>query len=221
MRVATFNVQHGRRPDGVVDVPLLARTCAALDVDVLGLQEVDRFARRSHFRDTPFVVATACGMAYTFAPVARLGPTGRFGNALLVRGTIGDVAVLRLPRRAGSEPRGALVVEAVGLSVAVTHLSRDRDESAAQLDAVLDALLARPAPHVLLADLNRRDHEVGRLAERGLTVAGGPPTYPSHDPRLRIDHVAVGGGLRVDAVEAPLVPVSDHRPLVVVLAAGS
>ena len=220
MRVATFNVQHGRRPDGVVDVALLAETCAAFEADVLGLQEVDRFARRSRFRDIAADVATACGMAYTFAPVARIGPTGRFGNALLVRGAIGDVAVVPLPRRAGSEPRGALVVRAAGLSIAVTHLSRDRDESAAQIDVLLDALLDRPGPHVLLGDLNRRDHEVGRLGERGLTVAGGPPTYPADDPRLRIDHVAVDGGLRVESVEAPAVPVSDHRPVVVVLAAG-
>ena len=217
MRVATFNVRHGQRPDGVVDVALLARTCDALGADVLGLQEVDRFALRSRFRDVAADVATECGAAHAFAPVMRLGPTGRYGNAVVVRGAIGDVELLRLPRHGTSEPRAALLVRALGLSLAVTHLSGERAESAAQLDALLDRLLAMPGPHVLLGDLNRRDHEVGRLAERGLTVAGGPPTYPAGGPRLRIDHVAVTG-LSIEGVDAPAVPVSDHRPVVVDLA---
>jgi endonuclease/exonuclease/phosphatase family metal-dependent hydrolase len=217
VRVATFNVQHARRPDGVVDVALLARTCAALEVDVLAIEEVDRRVRRSGWRDLAAHVASACGMRHVLGAVHRIGPLGRYGNALLSRRRIGDVDLLRLP--GDGAPRGAIVARTADLSVAVTHLSRNRERSAVQLDVVCDALLARPGPHVLLGDLNRRDHEVGRLAERGFTVAGGPPTYPAGDPRLRIDHVAVTG-LAIVSIEAPPVPVSDHRPLVVEVEGG-
>lgn len=212
--MATFNVRHGRRPDGVVDVPLVAHTCRALDADILGLQEVDRFARRSGRHDLAAVVAAECGMHHAFGAAHRLGLLGRFGNALLARAPVTDVEVVRLP--GGGEPRACLVAAVGRLAVACTHLSRDRDVSARQLDAVVDLLTARPRPRLLLGDLNRRDHEVGLLAERGFSVAGGPPTYPASAPRLRVDHVAVDG-MRIGAVDAPPSAVSDHRPLVVEL----
>lgn len=211
MRVVTFNVQHGRRPDGVVDVALLARTCAALRPDVLALQEVDRFARRSRRADLAFEVAAATGLAYAFGRAHRLGIVGQYGNALLAP-SLDEIERLRLPGR--GEPRAALLARAGGLSVATAHLSRDRLVSAAQLDAVLERLEHRPLPRLFLGDCNRRAHEVGLLAERGWTVAGGPPTYPAHDPTLRIDHVAVQG-LEILSVDAPAAPLSDHRPLIV------
>ena len=48
MRVATFNILHGRSPaDDRVDVDRFAEAVRTLDADVLGLQEVDRFQSRS------------------------------------------------------------------------------------------------------------------------------------------------------------------------------
>ena len=47
MRVATFNIRHGESKDGRIDIGLLTRTCADLDVEMLALQEVDKWMRRS------------------------------------------------------------------------------------------------------------------------------------------------------------------------------
>src|SRR3954464_12225537 len=155
MRVATFNVQHGLGRTGAVDIGLLAATCASLDADVLGLQEVDRNVRRSGRRDVAAEVAAACGMEHRFVAATRLGWRGRYGNALLARGDISDVAALALPRVERHEPRGALLATVAidgspPVSFAVTHLSPARTESAAQLAVVLQALVQRPAPRVLL-----------------------------------------------------------------------
>src|SRR4051794_39456295 len=165
MRVATFNVQHGVARNGVVDVDLLAATCASFDADVLGLQEVDDNVRRSGRRDLAADVARMCGMEHRFAPATRVGWRGRYGNALLGRGQVSDVEAIALPRVERHEPRVALLATATAVDRpavwgAVPHLARDRVESAAQLAAVLQALLHRPPPRLLLGDLNRRDHEV-------------------------------------------------------------
>jgi endonuclease/exonuclease/phosphatase family metal-dependent hydrolase len=213
VRLATFNVQHGQRPGGVVDVGLLARSCAALGADVLGLQEVDVNLRRSNDADTAAEVAAECGMAFVFGEAIAIRG-GRYGNALLVRGAIDDVEVVALP---DTEPRAAIVARVVpdggpALSVCVTHLGL-RGTGEAQLPRVLDALRSRPGPRVLLGDLNLDPDVVARLAG-GFTRVESGPTWPAKTPRRTIDHVLLDGLTPTTAV-VPAVPVSDHRPLVV------
>jgi endonuclease/exonuclease/phosphatase family metal-dependent hydrolase len=221
VRVATFNVQHARRPDGAVDVDALANACAGLAADVLALQEVDRSVPRSGRRDLAAEVARRCGAAFAFAS-ARPLDGGAYGNAVLVRGRIGEVRALRLPRRGRREPRGALlarvVVAGTALGVAATHLGTDQTESARQLAAVLRALRDLPRPWLLLGDLNRHpDQVLDAVTGAGLDLVGGPPTYPAGAPVARIDHVALAG-LRAERVDVVPAPVSDHRPLVVEVA---
>jgi endonuclease/exonuclease/phosphatase family metal-dependent hydrolase len=212
VRLATYNVQHGRRPDGAVDIALLARACAALSADVLALQEVDRNLRRSHDADTAAEVAAACGMAHVYGPaISRQG--GEYGNALLVRGSIDDAQVLAIP---DEEPRSAIVARAtvgdVGLSVCATHLGL-QGRAKGQLPGLLDALRQRPGPRVLLGDLNL-DPEVVDELKGELTHVASDPTWPAKAPRRTIDHVLLDGLVATAAVVAPL-PVSDHRALVV------
>lgn len=219
IRLASFNVQHGRCRPGRVDVAVLARTCAALGADVLGLQEVDVGTRRVGGTDTAAEVAGATGMMAAFGPTESFGG-GRYGNALLVRGSVEDLDLLALPRWPGAEARGVIVAAAVlpggrRLSVAVCHLGLAPGEAAAQLGDVLARLDERPAPLILLGDMNLGPEQVRPPVEAaGLTLVGGPPTFPAHRPSQRIDHVALAG-LVPNAVVVPRVPVSDHRPLVV------
>jgi endonuclease/exonuclease/phosphatase family metal-dependent hydrolase len=213
LRLATFNVQHGQGRDGEVDIGLLGRSCAALDADVLALQEVDVNLRRSHDADTAAEVAAACGMAFVFGEAIAIRG-GQYGNALLVRGTIDEVEVLALP---DAEPRSAIVARVhvdggPDLTVGVTHLGL-RGAGEAQLPVVLDALRARPGPRVLLGDLNLDPEVVERLAGELVRVPSGP-TWPAKAPRRTIDHVLLDGLTATTAV-VPTMPVSDHRPLVV------
>ena len=216
IRLATFNIQHGRTPSGRVDVKLLATACAALEADVLALQEVDDGLRRSSDTDTAATVAQACGMAHVFGPAIEVRG-GRYGNALLVRGGIDDVEVIPLE---DTEPRSAIVATAVvgdlRLSVGATHLGL-RGQAKGQLPILLDALRARPGPRVLLGDLNLHPEDV---VAPGFTRVEGGPTFPAKAPRRAIDHVLLDGLEATAAVVVPL-PVSDHRALVVEVAVAT
>lgn len=65
MRVATFNLLHGRSlGHGGVEVGDLRAAAAELDADVLGLQEVDRHQERSGVVDQTAEVAAALGAAF-------------------------------------------------------------------------------------------------------------------------------------------------------------
>ena len=215
VRLATYNIQHGRTPAGNVDIGLLATSCAALDADVLALQEVDDGLRRSRDTDTAATIALEAGMAHVFGTAIETRG-GRYGNALLVRGSIDDVEVIGLPDK---EPRCGIVArvelaDGSALSVVATHLGL-RGAGAEQLPVLLDALRARPGPRVLLGDLNLHPEVVDPLAAAaGFARVAAGPTFPAHAPRREIDHVLLDGLVETAAVVVPL-PVSDHRALVV------
>src|SRR5687767_7448570 len=62
MRVVTFNILNGRTPDeDRVDVDAFRAAVAALDADVLALQEVDRNQPRSQRSDLTAIAAETMG----------------------------------------------------------------------------------------------------------------------------------------------------------------
>jgi endonuclease/exonuclease/phosphatase family metal-dependent hydrolase len=217
VRVATFNVKHGENGAGRVDLRRLSSACAGLSADILAIQEVDRFARRTHFRDEMRIIARATGLQATFGEAARK-KWRSYGNVLLARGPITDVEVVKLPRPSGGEPRVAIVarvdVGGIGLSVGATHLSFRKGEGAAQLAVLLDALAARDGPRLLMGDLNiGPDLVVPAVTAAGYTVAPTEATFPASAPRTRIDFVAVSG-LEIVGASTPTVGTSDHLPIV-------
>lgn len=200
----------------MVDVPALALWCAALDADVLALQEVDVAMARSGRADTVAVVAAACEMDAAFGPALTVG-RGRYGVALLVRGLVTSHEVVPLAGPPGAEPRVALVgrvaVDHEELSIVVAHLSPEAPRP--QLDEVGRLAQEQSGPLVLLGDLNVGG-DVCRpaLAERGLAlVSGDDPTFPASAPVARIDHLATRGVTAERSWVLPRAPVSDHLAL--------
>lgn len=227
IRAVSFNILHGQRGDrsGVVDVDLLGLSAAGLQADLLALQEVDVGVPRSGGADQARAVAEATGMSVTFGKAHRVRGVGKYGNALLARGEIAEVEVLPLSKSARRhEPRSAILATvqldggSPALSVAATHLSIHRPEVHDQLEAVVAALAERPLPRVLIGDLNLLPEEVAPVVESaGMALAGGGPTFPVEDPRIRIDHVA-GAGVEIHDVDIRRTASSDHCALVVELA---
>lgn len=220
MRVATFNIRHGAPPGRWADHRAMARSVAALRADVVALQEVDRRVVRSWFVDQAGVAARRSGAEAHFAAARPFGPGGRYGNALLVRGTTLRTRMLRLP--GPGEARVALFADVVvadrRLSIVSTHLQNRRagaaSQAPAQLEAILHELTAWPEPWCLAGDLNlRADTVEPMLAAAGLVPVRSGPTFPAHQPKVRIDWIATRG-LGTGHAEVPDVRTSDHRPLV-------
>lgn len=113
MRVATFNILHGRRPaDDRVDLGAFRDAVAALDVDVLALQEVDHLQSRSGEADLTAVAAEAMeavdhrfvaalsgspGATWVAATGAEHPDAAAYGIALLSRFPVTAWEIVRLP----------------------------------------------------------------------------------------------------------------------------
>jgi endonuclease/exonuclease/phosphatase family metal-dependent hydrolase len=141
------------------------------------------------------------GAAPVRSPVAVPGGRGRF---------------LLLP----DEPRVALVADLGGLVVATTHLSFVPGWNLVQVRRLVRALRGLAGPGVgcvLLGDLNAP----GPLPAwaSGWRRLARVPTYPAERPSMQLDHALGRGPLPpVERAEARLLPLSDHRAVVVELA---
>ncbi|MDQ1627231.1 MAG: hypothetical protein QOI54_975 [Actinomycetota bacterium] len=149
MRVATFNLLHGRSlADGSVPEKLLRDAVGRLDSDVLGLQEVDRGQDRSHGVDQTALAADALGAAYwRFVPALEgtPGPAASWTTATADDGAAVDGPaygvglVSRHPVRSWHVRRfGPAPVEMPLMVPGRRGLTRVPDEPRVAVTAVLD-----------------------------------------------------------------------------------
>ncbi|HEX4558152.1 MAG TPA: endonuclease/exonuclease/phosphatase family protein [Mycobacterium sp.] len=249
MRVATFNILHGRTLGDGVDPQRLRDCVRRLDPDVLALQEVDFEQPRSDRADLTAAAAEAMGaVEHRFVAAISGTPgatwmaatgheqpgTAAYGIALLSRYPVASWQVVRLPRIpmrfpmylpgpnrmmvVDEEPRAAVIAQLHTpqgrLTVANTHLSFVPGWNRRQLRRLIHDLRGFPGPRLLIGDLNMTARAVRRWSGmRALAVAA---TFPAQTPDRQLDHIVTDDDrLRGSATEAELMPISDHRPLVV------
>lgn len=245
MRLATFNILHGRSVhDGDVDLGRLAAAVAELDADILALQEVDLDQPRSGKADLTAVAARAMNAvhhrfvaAISGTPGATwMAATGReqpgtaaYGIALLTRYPVENWQVLRLPR---IPIRFPMYVSGIR-RFRIVH-EEPRAAMVARIDTPLGALTVANTHLSFVPGWNRLQlrHLVRDLSGfpaprllMGDLNSGAPahwrqlgeaPTFPADTPTTQLDHILTDDPtLSATACLAPHLPISDHRALVV------
>jgi endonuclease/exonuclease/phosphatase family metal-dependent hydrolase len=213
VRVVSANLQHGvPDPVGPPDLSLAVGPLRDLAADVYAFQELDHLRWRTRLAHQGRALAAALDGELLWAR-AKHWLWAAQGNALVVRGELVAREVRPLP--GPDELRSVAIAEVVVAggrwSVAGTHLSLDRTAATAQLRAVVEALADRPAPRVVLGDLNLRPERVAPVAEElGYQLVDGPFTINARTGlNRRLDHVLVDGA-SIDASGVEKLPVSDH-----------
>ncbi len=226
LRVATYNIRHGRGMDDRVALERTATAIRMLDADIVALQEVDRRVNRSGGVDQADMLAGLLGTDHEFGAFFDYDG-GQYGMAILSRHRIVGVQRVRLP--AGEEPRIALSVsvELPGNdTVTVVNVHFDwigndaaRYQQAREVAAHVDTLTY---PWLLVGDFNDQPGSRTLRLFDNRAVRAAPPvdsaaTFPSRNPDREIDHVYASSraAWEIRGVEVVVDSVtSDHRPVV-------
>lgn len=240
LRVMTYNLHCGFGPDGYLRLEEQAATIAAMDADIVALQEISRGWVINGGVDILAWLAQRLGMDYRFAPTA----DPLWGNATLSRRPILASRQLEFPRGAKQQIRRGLVEITVAADLPLTgtpgadgeltvinthfhHRRADGDVRVGQTRVLLD-FWNRRSHTLIVGDLNARPDspEMRLLAASGLidTVQrhGITPgyTFRANAPDRRIDYIWATPDLVTQEVTVVPSTASDHLGIVVQLAEG-
>jgi endonuclease/exonuclease/phosphatase family metal-dependent hydrolase len=210
VRFVTYNIHHAQGVDGRLSTRRIARVLAALNADVIGLNEV---AELPGCDDQAAQIAEKLGMQHSYAEAHRYWVLGA-GNAILTRGSIVEIGGIDLP--GGIEGRDCLIctieLDGMRFKFATTHLSLNREARSRSLE-ILVADLPDDLPLVLSGDFNAPRAELDPLRAR-LSLLDTPPTFPAWRPTKPLDVIAHSGHWTLLRTLAPPSLASDHRPLI-------
>lgn len=213
LRVASYNIRHGA--DVGLDMSVIAKDITDLNIDVVGLQEIDRLTTRVNGLDTMKALSEATGYQYyAFAPAINY-KGGEYGTGVLSRYPIVSFEVTKL--ESGSKEQrcvGHAVIDVDGNYVDFfnTHLTHDSLELRTAQYRQLGEMLADYPDYIITGDFNTADMtEFSPLPNATLLNDGRYGTFTSSS--RAIDNIVISGSWK--GGETALGPVghSDHRML--------
>lgn len=238
VRLMTYNIHHGRGTDERYDIERVASVIASQRPDVVALQEIERFRRRTYRDNQPEILADILGMDYTFARTVDHRRNDHhhyagYGNAILSRLPITAHEHFNISYPGPHEPRGCLhatvQVEGQPLHVFCVHLGLRYRERHFQVERLLSEDVVNNSkfgkgPKVLLGDFNnwwpvKSAKLVAEHFHNACMVTGHKRlrTFGHPFSVLCLDYIYASRDLKVvscEVVKNPLALVaSDHRPL--------
>ncbi|MFB4164316.1 endonuclease/exonuclease/phosphatase family protein [Alteribacillus sp. JSM 102045] len=229
----TYNIHHGKGMDKQMDLNRIAEVIHKSDVDIVGLNEVDKhFSKRSHYQDQVNELAKKLNMYHGYGPSISLKSkystaNRQYGNALLSRYPIlkkKTVSFDFIP----SLTEGRSLLDATiqinkkFVQMNVTHLSLNPFLHRRQTNFIVNQLDKYTHPLIIMGDCNmkpglRRWNKIKSQFQDVWHIAGTGEgyTYSSFRPKVRLDYIFTSRDLHIiDAEVVTTKPIaSDHLPL--------
>lgn len=225
MKVATYNTLHCSDyfRGCIIDFDAIADAILQTGADVVGLNEMRGAGVDPEYTAQTEALAERTGMPYFyFAKAIEMEGHGPYGNAILSRVPILAAEVIPVPDppvKEGpcAETRCLLKVQlSGGVTVLVIHFGLYPEE---QKNAVKTVLAHMPSEKcILMGDFNLRpESEILRpicacMKDTASLFDAPKGSFPSGEPRCKIDYIFVSPDLAVTEADIPPIAVSDHRP---------
>lgn len=225
IKTASYNIRHCAGTDDKLDLERTAKTMAAFQADIIGLQEVDLNCRRSGSVNQPRELGRRLKMHAAFGAFMDYDG-GQYGMAILSRFPLVNTQSIRLPN--GNEPRVALQADVrlpngETVSVINVHFDWVDDDKFrfAQASFLADHLKKLTNPYILLGDFNDQPGSRTIKLFQGLAVEAKKPknnrlTFSSIKPEVEIDFIFAAPASRWQVGSAKVLDVpivSDHKPV--------
>lgn len=227
LKVLSYNIHHANPPSkkNVIDIDAIARVIVESKADIVALQEVDQFTKRSGNASQIQLIAEKAGLKYYHFFKAINYDGGDYGIAILSKYPFEQPTSIPLPQKNTAEER---VLAFVKISINKTpfifanaHLDATGNPAnrEVQMQEILKTFEKETLPVILCGDLN----SVAGTAAINLLdtqfkrtcLANCEGTIPETNPNRTIDYIAVknwGWPLVKHQVIAESY-ASDHRPL--------
>ena len=222
LKLMSYNIRNAKGMDNVRNVQRIANVINNEAPDVVAVQELDSMTTRSNQTDVLAEVAERTQMHANYAPAISF-QGGKYGIGILSKEQPLSIRTFPLPGR--EEERMLLIAEFKDYLFACTHLSLTEEDRLASLDIIKNSASTSNKPFFLAGDLNDTpDSKFIKSLQQDFQILTNTKkaTYPSPEPKVTIDYIAVWKGntdnfanLSAQVVEEPL--ASDHRPITVTL----
>ena len=222
VKVMSFNIHHGKSRLGLYNLNGVMEIVKDNQVDIVGLQEVDKNVYRSKFSDQVRLMATELGMYYAFgANIKIMGM--EYGNAILSRYPIESVENIQLP--GFKEKRGLLLskvqIDNRNVNFLVTHLGLTKQEKVNQVKLIKKYIQFLGERTILVGDFNSNEssEEINSIKEVLVDSAQDEEgrfkhTYDGLVIKSRIDYIFASPDFRIRNYEVLDSNISDHFPLI-------
>lgn len=229
LKVLSYNVRHCNPPSkkGVIDVEAIANLIKEANPDLVALQEIDRFTKRSGVElDQAKELGKLTGL-YSYFVKAIDWDGGEYGIAVLSKYKILDSINLQLPMvkgKAGEARAVAIIkvkVKRKEILFASTHLDIVKEHRELQAAAITDFFSGQKLPVILAGDINDipgsetlnmlQDHFHITCAELSCEK-----TFPQINPDRTIDYIMYHPENKFKTINHQVIPeeyASDHRPI--------
>lgn len=230
LKVLSYNVRHCNPPGkkGVIDMESIAKVIKDANPDLVALQEIDRFTKRSGVElDQAKELGKLTGM-YSYFVKAINWEGGEYGIAVLSKFEILDSINLQLPMMEGKagEARAVAIikVKAKGRKIlfASTHLDIVKEHRELQAAAITNYFAGQKLPVILAGDFNDipGSETVSMLQDHfhiTCAVLSCGKTFPQVNPDRTIDYIMYHPAKKFKTINHQVIPeeyASDHRPIV-------
>ncbi len=232
LKVMTYNTLHGMDwhatgGDDQIKLELIAETIRKSGADLVGLNEVRDKSDTPDYDAQAKIIAQLLGWNYFFARAITFPNGGKYGNALLTRFPIEKAEALLIPdppvrdEDAYYETRGILKARidvGGGLDIFVSHFGLAQAEMKNAVAAMCQQVRGSHGPHIVMGDFNMAPDDpklqplLALMDDSAAKFTQPKLSWPAEAPRIKIDYLLTGGGIRVLEADIPQIGHSDHLP---------
>jgi len=210
LRVGSYNIKHGS--DVGLDFSIIAADIKALDLDIVGFQEIDLCTSRVNGLDTPALIAKRLGYEYYYFTRAINYKGGEYGTLIVSRYPIETAESYEFPKHSGYEDRamGHAVINVNGARVDFfnTHLSYEEKSLQLEQFGILGEKLSGVRGFILTGDFNTSDTSLYSPIKGHKLV--NPKKYVTFPTSGYIDNIVLESGWEIVASGVGPKGHSDH-----------